>query len=104
MKQEIDEPIIKYPHRLRNASRYCQFEKLGQEEQTTEEDLIQLRLIEEMYNASHQYKMMEQIQIGDRSLNTCIDFILQEELIQKYNHDKSPPSEQIFADTYVLKR
>ena len=32
-------------YRLRNASRYCEFEKLGQEEQTTEEDLIQLRLI-----------------------------------------------------------
>ena len=43
MKQEIDEPIIKYLHRLRNASRYCEFEKLGQREQTIEEDLIQLR-------------------------------------------------------------
>ena len=40
MKQEIDEPIIKYLHRLRNASRYCEFEKLGQEEQTIEGDLI----------------------------------------------------------------
>ena len=39
MKQEIDEPIIKYLHRLRNASRYCEPEKLGQE-QTIEEDLI----------------------------------------------------------------
>ena len=42
MKQEIDEPMIKYLHRLRNASRYCKFEKLGQEEQTIEEDLIQV--------------------------------------------------------------
>ena len=54
MKQEVDEPIIKYLHRLRNASRHCEFEKLGQGEQTIEEDLIQLRLIEGMYNASHQ--------------------------------------------------
>ena len=38
MKQEIDEPIIKYLHRLRNASRYCEFEKLEQEKQTIEED------------------------------------------------------------------
>ena len=53
MKQEIDEPIIKYLHCLQNASRYCEFEKLGQEEQTIEEDLIQLRLIESMYNASY---------------------------------------------------
>ena len=28
MKKEIDKPIIKYLHRLRNASRYCEFEKL----------------------------------------------------------------------------
>ena len=47
-KEEIDEPIIKYLHRQRNASRYCEFEP------TIEEDLIQLRLIEGMYNASHQ--------------------------------------------------
>ena len=53
MKQEIDEPIIKYLHRLQNASIYCEFEKLKQEEQTIKEDLIQLRLIEGIYNASH---------------------------------------------------
>ena len=40
MKQEIDEPIIKYLPRLRNASRYCEFEKIVIEEQTSEEDLI----------------------------------------------------------------
>ena len=57
-----------------------------------------------MYNASHWYKIMEQLQIGNMSLNTCIDFIQQQELIQKYNHYKSQPSEQIFADTYILKK
>ena len=57
MKQEIDKPIIKYLHCLQNASRYCEFEKLGQEEQTIEEDLIQFRLIEGMYNASHHMDM-----------------------------------------------
>ena len=91
MKQEIDEPIIKYLHRLRNASRYCEFEELGQEEQTIKEDLIQLRLIEGMYIALCRYKIMEQLQIGNMSLNTFIDFIQQQELIQKYNCDKSQP-------------
>ena len=47
---------------------------------------------------------MEQLQIGNMSLNTCIDFIQQQELIHKYNLDKSQPSEQIFADTYMLKK
>ena len=93
MKQEIDELIIKYLHCLWNVSRYWEFEKIGQKEQTIEEDLVQLRLIEGMYNASYQYKMMEQLQIGNMSLNTCIDFIQQQELIQKYNHYKSQPSE-----------
>ena len=103
MKQEIDKPIIKYLHHLRNVSRYCKFEKLRQGEQPIREYLIQLRLIEGMYNASHLYKIMEQLQIGNMSLNTCIDFI-QQELIQKYNHDKSQPSKQIFTDTYMLKK
>ena len=47
---------------------------------------------------------MEQLQIGNMSLNTCINFIEQQELIQKYNHNKSQPSEQIFAYTYMLKK
>ena len=57
-----------------------------------------------MYNALHQYKIMEQLQIGNMSLNTCIDFIQQQELIQKYNPDKSQHSEQIFANNYMLKK
>ena len=44
---------------------------------------------------------MEQPQIGNMSWNTCTDFIQQQELIQKYNHYKSQPSEQIFANTYM---
>ena len=32
--------MIKYLHRQRNVRRYCEFEKLGQEEQTIDEDLI----------------------------------------------------------------
>ena len=60
MRQEIVEPIIKYLHCLRNASRYCAFEKLGQEEQSIEEDLIQLRLMEVMDNALHVYEIMKQ--------------------------------------------
>ena len=44
MKQEIDEPIMKYLHSLRNVSRYCEFKKLGLEEHTIEEDLIQFKI------------------------------------------------------------
>ena len=41
---------------------YYEFEELGQENQTTEVDIIRLRLIEGMYDASHRYKIMEQLQ------------------------------------------
>ena len=50
---------------------------------------MQLKLIEGWYNASHRYKIMEPLQIGNMSLNTCIDFTQQQGLTQKYNHDKS---------------
>ena len=50
--------------------------KIGPEEHTIEEDLIQLRLIEGMYNASDQYKIMEQLQVGNMSLNTGFDKLL----------------------------
>ena len=47
-KQEYGEPIIKYLHRIKHASRFCEFEKLGQQDQTIEEELIQLRSREGM--------------------------------------------------------
>ena len=104
IKQETDKLITKYLHRLGNICRYCEFEKLGQEELTIEEGVIHLRLTEGIYNASHRYRIMKKQQIGNISLNTGIDFILRLELTQKYNHDKNQPSEQIFANTYMLKK
>ena len=46
---------------------------------------------------------MSLLQIGNMYLNNCIYFIQQQEIIQKYKHYKSQPSEQTFADTYMLK-
>ena len=47
---------------------------------------------------------MEELQIGNMPLNACIDFIHQQELIQKYNHDRSQTREQIFVDSFMLKK
>ena len=44
MKQEIDKPIIKYLYHRQNARRYCEFEKLGQEEQMIKEDLNSIKV------------------------------------------------------------
>ena len=37
-------------------------------------------------------------------LNNCIELKVQQEIIYKYNYYKCQPSEQIFADTYMLKK
>ena len=103
MKQEVDEPIIKYLHRLKSASKYCEFEKLGTEEQTTEKELIQLRLIEGMQNSAHRYKLMEQLQLTNMPLNMCIEFLQQQELIHTYNRNKNNSYEEIMAETYTVK-
>ena len=91
MKQEIDKPIIKYLHQLWNASRYCDFEKLGQEEQMSEEDLIQLRLIEGMYKASpdrdiDNFEIVAGVLQGDTLAPylfiICLDYMLRNRLRQ----------------------
>ena len=69
-----------------------------------EYDLIKLRLIKDFYNASHRYKIMKQPQMENISLNSSIDFIQQQELIQKYSHDLSQHREQIFAYIFMLKK
>ena len=103
-KQEHGEPIIKYLHRIKHASRYCEFEKLGQQDQTIEEELIQLRLIEGMCNLSHRCKLLEQLQLGDMSLNACVEFIQQQELIEKFNQNENPNSEPRVAETFTIKK
>ena len=55
-----------------------------------------------MYNDSLRYKIMEQVQIGNMFSNTCIDFIQQQELIQKYNNDKKS-TERKTIRRYLLK-
>ena len=44
--QKQKEIILKYIHRLKQASRFYKFEKLWTKEMTIKEELLQLRLIE----------------------------------------------------------
>lgn len=57
LKQESEEPIIKFLHWLREASRYCRFERLGKDKMPIEEELIQLKLIEGVDNTYHRLKI-----------------------------------------------
>ena len=44
--QEQNETVLQYIYRLKQVSRFCEFEKLGTKEMTIEEELLQVRLIE----------------------------------------------------------
>lgn len=48
-KQEQNETIIQYIPKLRETSRFCEFENFGMGEMPIEDELKQLRLIEGMY-------------------------------------------------------
>lgn len=61
-KQELNEMIIQYINKLQEASRFCDFEKLGAGEMTIEDKLIQLRLIE----------ILEHLQLSKMSLDVCV--------------------------------
>lgn len=61
LKQKADGPIIKFLHCLKVTSRYWKFERLGKDEMYIEE-LIQLRLNDDIDNTSHRYRMLEQLQ------------------------------------------
>ena len=41
-----NESIIQYKHRLKEASKYCEFEQLETKDVTTKDELILFRLIE----------------------------------------------------------
>lgn len=47
--QEQNKAIIQYIPKLREPSRFCEFENFGMREMTIEGELKQLRLIEGMY-------------------------------------------------------
>ena len=87
-RQDPNESIIQYVHRLKVASKYCEFEKLGSEDMTTEDELILLRLIEGLYDKSHKHKIMERLQISNLNLEASIEFAQQLELIEEFNQPK----------------
>ena len=47
--QEQNGTVLQYIHWLKQASKFCEFEKLGTKEMTIEE-LLQLRLVEELHD------------------------------------------------------
>ena len=85
-KQQNNENIVSYAQRLRKASRFCNFEKLGKDGQSAEDDLIQMRLIDGLQSPDQRIKALEMLQSGDSPrLGACIDFIRQLEQISCFS-------------------
>ena len=50
---------------------------------TTEDELIMLRLIEGIHDPAFKHKLLETLQSVNLTVETCIEFVQQQELIQK---------------------
>jgi len=85
LKQNQNESIQSYVERLKEGARFCEFEKLGKGDQTEEDDLIQMTLIDGLCNHDQRIKTLEYLQAGNPNLNTCVDFIKQLELINRFS-------------------
>ena len=66
-----------YLHRLKEASRFCEFEKLATENMTIEEELIQLRFIEGLHDVDQKNKILECLQGNNMTLEACVEFVQQ---------------------------
>ena len=84
-KQHLDDSIVQFVHRLKERARYCEFERLSTSEMTTEDELIMLRLIEGMHNPAFKHKLLEMLQSVNFTVETCIEFVQQLELMKNYN-------------------
>ena len=52
---------------------------------TTEDELIMLRFIEGMHHPAFKHKLLETLQSVNLTLETCIEFVQQVELIKHFN-------------------
>ena len=80
-----NEFISQFVHRPKERARYCEFERLSTGEMTTEEELIMLCLIEGMLDLAFKRKLLEMLHSINLTVETCIEFVQQLELIKKYN-------------------
>ena len=72
-----NESIVQIVHRLKKRARYCEFERLGTSEMTTEDELIMLHLIEGMHDSALKHKLLEILQRVNLTVETCIEFVQQ---------------------------
>ena len=76
----------KFVHWLKERARYWEFERLGNDEMTSEDELIMPRLIEGMQDPAFKHKLLETLQNANLTVEICIESVQQLKLIlKKYN-------------------
>ncbi|PAA77815.1 hypothetical protein BOX15_Mlig019617g10 [Macrostomum lignano] len=88
-RQLSTESAQQFAERLRDAAKHCEFDKLNEKDckQSAEDDLIQTLLISGLCDHSQRTKTLEHIQSSENpvTLDTCLQYIQQLELIQSYS-------------------
>ena len=88
-RQGVGENVRRYVQRLREAAKFCNFKDLNAQAatQTAEDELILMRLVDGLVNSTHRIKLLEFMQSAttEPSLDNCVQFAQQLEMIQSYN-------------------
>jgi len=85
LRQEATESVQLYAERLRQTARFCEFDKLGTEGQSIEDDLVQMRVIDGLFRTEQRVKTLEYLQSGSPKLYACVDFVRQLEMIGNFS-------------------
>ena len=103
LRQEAGESVQNFAQRLRDAARFCEFDKLNGKdcEQTAEDDLIQTMLLSGLNSREHRTKALEFIQGSEKAvmLAPCIEYIQQVEMIQRYTEAGAEKIDESAAST-----
>ena len=71
--------------RLKEASNFCEFEKLHTENITLEKELIWLRFIEGLHDVDQKNKIWKHLQGNSMTLEACVEFMQQLEMISDFS-------------------
>ena len=93
LRQEKNESVQNYVHRLRDRARFCNFNDLNHDKavQTAEDELIQMRLIDGLSSTEHGIKVLEHMQGSSKqfTLDETVQYIQQLEAIRDFGKQSS---------------
>lgn len=85
LHQGATEGVQRFVERLRQAAKFCEFDKLGSDGQSIEDDLIQMTLIDGLCHTDQRIKTLEFLQSGSPKLAPSVDFVRQLEMIEGFS-------------------